>query len=435
MKLTAAFIPQTLNVNANVDDLSISTGEQIARKGDDVPEYTGPYSVDPTETEQTLETTGTKMTENVTVGAIPSNYVGSAIPQNDSSDLTVNGKTVTAPAGYYAANATKDVDTGEYKSPLNISIDPTISVNYDTGEITATNTGVKYLHPLQTSGYVLNSTPVTGVFSGNAATQLITIPATTYTPGATAQVIPAQRYLTGDQTIAAVAPPYYDMSGSLAWLGANATLIKTLTLPDVKLSNTSFASWTPSTTATDIQASRNAGTFTATNAANYDYYILWESVIKFEYSSGTVDKAKPLYLSAIHIQGIIRRPSSYPNIQAQSYNNTINASVFTAGNFLRYYGSTQGTLSYTWSTSYGMYGTITAATVSSTTATSPTITCNSPKITARCSTTYMSTSNAALIDQTNTVIKQKCKVYRVEKSSFLQGCYEQVVRLANEVDS
>ena len=385
-------------------------------------------TVTPTESEQTAVASQKFTTGDIKVGAIPSDYVGSGVPQKSSADLTASGKTVTAPAGYYAEAASKDVSEGAYASPYNITLNPTLSVNY--------NTGVQYLHPLSTSGYMRNSTPVTGVFSGNASTQLYTLGATTYTPGATAQTIPAQRYLTGDQTISAVAPPFYDMSGPLAFLGVNAELVTTLTLADIKLSATSFASWTPSTTATDILASRTAGTFTATDTPNWNYYIVWETIIpEVFYTGSPVDKAKPLFLVALHVNEIFRRPSSYTNIQSSTLNNSVNMSAFTAANFLRYYGSTQGTITYTWATSYGFYAGITAATLSSASADSPTITAKSPKVTARCSTTYMSTGNAALIDQDKTIIKQKAYIYKAKIPTFMQGLWNRVISLVNEVDA
>ncbi len=227
---------------------------------------------------------------------------------------------------------------------------------------------------------------------------------------------------------------FFDMSDDLSWLGADAKLVEEITLSDVKLSATNFASWTPSTTASDILATRTAGTFTASNTPDYDYYICWETVIPIEYQAGAVNKARGIYLAAYHVQAIVRRASSYANYQAGNMNNNINVSAFTGGNFYRYYGSTQGTITYTNSTSYGFYGTVTANTISSTTANSPTITLKTPKVTARCSTTYLSTSNAALIDQDKTVIKQKCRVYRVKKTSFMQGVWKQVMRLMQEVD-
>lgn len=228
---------------------------------------------------------------------------------------------------------------------------------------------------------------------------------------------------------------FYAMNGSTDWLGADATLVKEITLPDVKLADTAFASWTPSTTSTDILATRTAGTFTASDTPDYDYYICWDTVIPIKYQSGAVDKARGICLSAYHVQAIIRRASSYANYQAGVTDNNINVSVFTGGNFYRYYGATKGTIAYTTSTNYGFYGTtVTANTISNTTSNSPTITLKTPKVTARCSTTYLSTSNAALIDQDATVIHQKCRVYRVKKASFMQGVWLEVMRLVQETE-
>ena len=46
---------------------------------------------------------------SVQIEPIPSNYVGSGITQRSSTDLTVSGDTVTAPAGYYSSSASKAV--------------------------------------------------------------------------------------------------------------------------------------------------------------------------------------------------------------------------------------------------------------------------------------------------------------------------------------
>ena len=228
---------------------------------------------------------------------------------------------------------------------------------------------------------------------------------------------------------------FYAMNGPLAWMGVDAEFVTTITLADVKLSATDFASWTPSSTAQDILATRTAGTFSATGMDVNDYIICWETVIPIVYSSGYVDKARPLYLSAFHAQTIIRRASTMANILANNANSNINASAFTGGNFLRYYGSTQGTITYTWSTSYGFYGSVTANTLSSTTSNSPTVTLKTPKVTARCSTTYMSTGNAALIDQDKTLIKQKCYVYRIKKSGFYEGCFNYVMSMVQGMEN
>lgn len=50
----------------------------------------------------------------VSVGAIPSNYVGSGVTQRSSSDLTASNGIVTAPSGYYESQASKAVSLIPY---------------------------------------------------------------------------------------------------------------------------------------------------------------------------------------------------------------------------------------------------------------------------------------------------------------------------------
>ena len=352
-----------------------------------------------------------------------------------SSDLTASGKTVTAPAGFYAEAATKDVADATWKSASTISVIPDISVD-SSGLITANCSGWTSVSPLSASGYADSGTSAPIQIAGAKTSQLATIGATTYTPTkGTVQTIQHGNFLTGDQTISAIPDSWYDMGGALAWLGVDAQLVTTLTLADVKLSATDFNGWTPSTTAKDILATRTAGTFVATDAPNWNYYIVWETIIpEVVYTGSPVDKARPLYLVSVHVNEIYRRPSSYANIQSVTLNNSVNMSAFTASNFLRYYGSTQGSVTYTWGASYGFYAGITAATLSSASVDSPTITAKSPKVTARCSTTYFSTGNAALVDQDKTIIKQKAYIYKAKIPTLMQGLWNRVVSLVNEVD-
>ena len=103
----------------------------------------------PTESEQTAVTANKYTLGVVKVGAIPSDYVGSGIEQNDSTDLTVSGATVTAPAGFYTASASKSVTSGTEGTPTatkgtvsNHSISVTPSVTNTAGYITGgTKTG------------------------------------------------------------------------------------------------------------------------------------------------------------------------------------------------------------------------------------------------------------------------------------------------------
>lgn len=79
--------------------------------------YEGETSVTPTESEQTLETNGLMMPADVTVEAIPDDYVGSEIPRRDETDLSASGATVSVPGGFYAEDETKTIPSGTEGNP------------------------------------------------------------------------------------------------------------------------------------------------------------------------------------------------------------------------------------------------------------------------------------------------------------------------------
>ena len=235
------------------------------------------------------------------------------------------------------------------------------------------------------------------------------------------------------QTVPAIVVPktgggnatFYDMDDEKSYFGAGAELVKTFAAVSTKLSATSFNTWSPSTTASDILATADVGTFAASDMPDYEYIIEWLCTIPIEYTGSPTNKAKPLFCVSSQLQSIYKRPSSWANIEGDVWNGNVCTSLAT-GTFMRYYGSTTGTVTYTWGTSYGFYFTLTAATFSSTTAANPTVTVKSPKVTARCSTTYMSTGNTALIDKDATIITIQAKVWKVKSPSILHGNYKNV---------
>ena len=105
--------------------------------------------VTPSESEQTFNSSSLDGYKPVTVEAISSTYVGSDVPRNSSSDLTVSGATITAPAGYYSSAASKSVASGTAGTPSatkgtvsNHSVSVTPSVTNTSGYITGdTKTG------------------------------------------------------------------------------------------------------------------------------------------------------------------------------------------------------------------------------------------------------------------------------------------------------
>ena len=204
-------------------------------------------SITPSETAQTFNASGVDGYKPVSVSAISSTYVGSGITQRSSTDLTVSGATVTAPAGYYSAAASKSVSsmtlptsaassaTSGYTSKATIgrstaaqyinippgynsagayyvisavangsatapaSISGT-AASISTGTNTLTLTKTVSVTPTVSAGYV--SAGTAGNSSVSLTASVTTKAAATITPTTTNQTIAAGTYITGTQTIA-----------------------------------------------------------------------------------------------------------------------------------------------------------------------------------------------------------------------------------------
>lgn len=137
-----------------------------------------------------------KLPQGVTAYANATKYTGTAA-ENDSSDLTVSGATVTAPAGYYASQASKSVASGSATAPATIS---GTSATVSTGTNALTLTKTVSVTPSVTAGYVASGTA--GSSSVSLTASVTTKAAATITPGTSNQTIASGTYLTGTQTIA-----------------------------------------------------------------------------------------------------------------------------------------------------------------------------------------------------------------------------------------
>ena len=153
-------------------------------------------TVTPTESAQTIGGADYMLEDAITVSAIPSNYVGSGVTQRTSSDLTASGATVTAPAGYYASNATKSVASGTATPAATISA---TSATLSTGTNTLTLSKTVSNTPQVSAGYVSSGTA--GNSSVSLTASVTTKAAATITPGTSNQTIASGTYLTGAQTI------------------------------------------------------------------------------------------------------------------------------------------------------------------------------------------------------------------------------------------
>ena len=141
-------------------------------------------------------TSGGQMPSGVTAYANGTKITGSAA-ENDSSDLTASGATVTAPAGFYSSSASKSVASGSATAPATIS---GTSATVSTGTNTITLSKTISVTPTVSAGYVASGTA--GNSSVSLTASVTTKGATTYTPGTSDQTIASGTYLTGAQTIA-----------------------------------------------------------------------------------------------------------------------------------------------------------------------------------------------------------------------------------------
>ena len=86
--------------------VTAETGTPVAREYTERPAYEGPYTVTPGASVQTLDTENLRMTDNVTVQAIPGDYVGPNVQRQAATTITPTTSAQTAvAAGKYTEGA------------------------------------------------------------------------------------------------------------------------------------------------------------------------------------------------------------------------------------------------------------------------------------------------------------------------------------------
>ena len=193
--------------------------------------------------------------------------------------------------------------------------------------------------------------------------------------------------------------------------------------------DTTFDANKTNTATKSIKATANYGTFTATSLDLYEYYIIWKCKTSFAYASGTTLAAAPVTEINLLMQTVGRRTASMTQIVNQQH--TTNTNLTAVGIPLLIYYNTSGTLTYTWSTTYGVYFTTATPTISSTTATSPTVTARRPTISVRINDAYFSESMAAAVDQANSTCIISCEVYRGDIGGPIKTLTEEAVAWVN----
>ena len=137
---------------------------------------------------------------DISVGAIPSNYVGTGVTRRDSTDLSASGATVTAPAGYYENPATNTIASGSATPPEVVGTGASVTCN---GTNLVTLSKNISLTPTVTPGYIASGTAATRNVVLSASVPVLG--ATTYPASTSDQTIAAGTYINGTQTFKAYA--------------------------------------------------------------------------------------------------------------------------------------------------------------------------------------------------------------------------------------
>ena len=213
------------------------------------------------------------------------------------------------------------------------------------------------------------------------------------------------------------------------WLGANPVKVMDIPETETALSATTFDTWTPSTTATTIVNSSDAGTL-ALDTANYDYVLLWFFDVTVLYNGTETNTAKLLRSLQILRSEVIKRPSGIPKLIINEYNANGNAAYNNAGYGLIAYYDTSSAQKINY-TNAGLFPYFATSTFSDNTSDTPTLTVKTPSIRAQCSSTYFSTANAGKVDKANTKIKLRGEVWRVDKRGVMSEMYKNLVDMYN----
>ena len=212
------------------------------------------------------------------------------------------------------------------------------------------------------------------------------------------------------------------------WKGYKAEFVETVYEEEYTLEDTLFNGWTPSSTAKVIVATSNVKTFVA-DMANYEYLLVWKIKAVPAYTEGTTLTAAVQKEVTVLNQAIFKRVNSVANINAGNFAGNACVTLYTTP--LNMYYNTSGVLTYTFSVSYGLYATATAATFSNSTSNTPTVTIKTPALTARCSNTYFSTTMANAIDQANSKMYMVGELYRFPVGSTMRSMYGEMVDYFN----
>lgn len=201
--------------------------------------------------------------------------------------------------------------------------------------------------------------------------------------------------------------------------GVNPQLVQTVYLNLNLGSDTNYSSTTPTTSSQTIFAGSQTTyrqTSNSLNLADYDYLIVFDCIIPHKYTS-TPTVVNTLCNSQKSVYHIGRRYNGTSSV--------VDYGIVSATNFpvCRYRNAAGTAISRGATVGYAVGISATTPALTSTSSNTPKVYLHNPALTIRTSSTYMASGAWSKLDSTNTNIKCRWEIYRVDKLGVATRAY------------
>ena len=213
--------------------------------------------------------------------------------------------------------------------------------------------------------------------------------------------------------------------GACPWAGPNGTLVQTYNNVSYTLAQTGFATWTPSTTQTQILASQTLGTISIADYLTYDYYIVTEFDFVPVYLAGATLQATPERFVATYVSTRYGYFSTLSDLETGTLNGRGGTTFVNAAAYIYYNNS--GAEAMLSGNTNGIY----PANNYYPTTSGTTMTVATPIVYAKCHASYFATDRAAELDQTKSKFTIATRVYKTERASGKTYPWERISYIYN----